>query len=124
MIKYLLPFFLISQLASAQCLTPVKYFRTGDTVDCDSFRFSPDAEKDARQSKEDNKFYKSLVEDYKILNTKQNDKNDVLTHQLEIKQSINDNLTSQLNTEKSFLNKVLYISAGAFGVILIKNNVR
>lgn len=111
-------------IAFAQCPKPVTHLTKDTPAPCEGYLFSPEAEKSARQAKENEKFYQGVIEDYKTLDKKQDERSDVLTKQIMTMQGINSNLESQLSQEKSFLNKALYVAGGALAIIFIRNNVR
>ncbi len=105
---------------ATECQIPVKYLPEGSISPCNGFLFSSDAEKTARQNTEDARHYKELTELQKSVIITQKEIITTVNDRLETTSSINRTLNTQLQQEKSFINKLIYVGVGGLVVFLIR----
>jgi hypothetical protein len=108
------------------CPTPVKPIHQGEVVDCDGFRFSPDAEQQAEQARDDASYYQKYAYQLKEKAALEQDENDVLQKRLNL--YIQE--SSQLAKEKASKDttediiRIGYFSLGVIVTALIARNVQ
>lgn len=103
-----------------ECPRPVTAISEGYIAFCDGFLFSPDAEQQARQALLDRDYYIRLVNIYQTLTVQQDELNQTIDQRVQLMNGINTNLHQQLENEKSFLNKAIYVVLGGLVVYAIR----
>ncbi len=126
MVGALIGLITISTPIYADCSKPVQVIEQGQTAECKGFLFSPQAEHDAANDRDNMDYYVNMNEAYRARQKLQEDENQVLEQRLKLYMDSTTNLSKEVASRdnNSNLYNVVWFGLGVIATALVVRNVR